>query len=213
MKKTLILILVSTISISIFSQSEALVNSSKIIYRNANTMKVINTTPTVETWKRVESSVGKVSGGNFGIGLHGAYAGLATNKTSLSNFEVGGNLFYNFSSKFGKSKFGLSIGFDYAQYHDMHVYQNNDSINKYYDLNAGIIICKYIGIGAAISLNGIKQAGPYVNIYLPVSEHFGFMLNGKIMFNYSDNKMQNVNEIFERWSVGGGIIFQIPTKL
>lgn len=132
--------------------------------------------------------------GNVGIVAHLGFGNNAFGHRMIEP-EIGGQLYYNFAAK-DKVKFGISAGFDYGC-----VDWRFDK-KQYWNIRAGIIICKYLGIGyvGGQYFGETKwNNGVYGTIYLPFCEWFGLNLDAKYVWGQGG-------------TVGGGIIIQMNTK-
>ena len=137
--------------------------------------------------------------GNVGLALHVGYGNKTFGHCHYPDVvnvpEIGGQLYYNFPAK-NRVKFGIAAGFDYG------CANWRFEQKQYWNLRAGIIICKYLGIGYVGGQyfgemnwhNGI-----YGTIYLPFCKWFGLNLDAKYVWGQGG-------------TLGGGIILQINTK-
>ena len=204
-------------------------DSYRILDQTDNSITVQRTYASTETaqYQRVDNGSSDNSyyntqykPGNVGIAAHIGYGFGTNNPASHYGTEIGGQIYYNFTAK-DKVKFGISIGFDYgvSQWWKSHYsedyacpYNTNGFNSKrlYWDVRAGIIICKYLGIGGIYgkynmvtgpdyTINQVNDGGVYGTIYLPFCKWFGLNIDAKW------TKCQGA-------TIGGGIIIQMNVK-
>lgn len=219
MKKIFILIIFAVFAIFVHA------DNIRIISQSENSITVQRTYMQTETaqYQRVDQGGSYYSSqykpGNVGLAAHIGYGFGSKKPGSHYGTEIGGQLYYNFTAK-DKVKFGISIGFDYgvSQWWKNHYPEdyacpyNFDGFNSkmlYWDIRAGIIICKYLGIGGIYGkynmvtpeygINQVNDGGIYGTLYLPFCKWFGLNLDVKW------TKYQGA-------TVGGGIIVQMNLK-
>lgn len=186
----------------------------RIISQSGNSIVVQRTYTQTETaqYQRVDNSYNQpyssyyntqYKPGNVGLAFHAGYG-------FNYGFEFGGQIYYNFAAK-EKVKFGVSLGFDYGKHQwwncrdPRYTDGNFGNDTKYWDMRAGIIICKYLGLGGIYGkFNGYdgtsyNDGGLYGTIYLPFCQWFGLNFDAKW------TKYQGA-------TIGGGIILQLNTK-
>ena len=185
-----------------------------VIFVSADNVRIIRQTPTSITVQQTRIQTENVEyqrvtpserfnslyqPGNVGIALHVGYGDkiFGHNIKNAVEPEIGGQLYYNFPAK-DKVKFGVAAGFDYGS--------NgwNFSKRQYWNMRAGIIICKYLGVGYVGGQYFGETTtnwghGIYGTIYLPFCEWFGLNLDAKYVWGQGG-------------TLGGGIILQINTK-
>lgn len=198
MKKFFILIVFSfTVVTNLFA------DNIRIISQSDNSITVQRTYTATETaqYQRVDGNTSSrfsnfYQPGNVGLALHLGFGNAAFGHTrGVVEPEIGGQLYYNFPAK-EKVKFGIAAGFDYGC-----VNWRFDQ-KQYWNLRAGIIICKYLGIGyvGGQYFGETKwNNGVYGTIYLPFCEWFGLNLDAKYVWG-------------QGCTLGGGIIIQMNTK-
>ena len=185
-----------------------------VISVSADNVRIIRQTPTsitvqrtyVQTenveYQRVDNEQNKnkkysfYQPGNVGLALHLGFGNRTFGHTrGVVEPEIGGQLYYNFPAK-DRVKFGIAAGFDYGCVN----WRFNQ--RQYWNLRAGIIICKYIGIGYVGGQYFGEtnwHSGIYGTIYLPFCEWFGLNLDAKYVWGQGG-------------TLGGGIIIQMNTK-
>jgi hypothetical protein len=162
---------------------------TEVISQSGNSITVRRTYTAVETYKKVSSSETKT--GRIGLAIHSNYG-------FDQSLEFGGSLFYLFGGR-ANSNFGINAGYD----HGLNCwwrYGDSKPVQKYWNVRAGIVIYKYIGLGATYGqFDKMNDWGAYANINLPITKYFGLFVDGKWTQ-------------YQHWTVGGGIMFMIPTK-
>ena len=196
MKKIFILLVLSIVTIS-----SVFADDIRILSQSDNSITVQRTYTRTETarYQRVDGNTSSrftenYKQGNVGLALHLGY-GNTMFRHSMVEPEIGGQIYYNFPAK-DKVKFGVAAGFDYGC--------NNWQFNKrqYWNMRAGIIICKYLGVGyvGGQEFSGnVWRHGVYSTLYLPFCEWFGLNFDGKYVWGQGG-------------TLGGGIILQLNTK-
>lgn len=196
MKKFLILIVACIVTTIAFA------DNIRILSQSDNSITVQRTYTKTETtqYQRVDDGTSSTfannyKSGNVGIALHVGYGNTTFGHRDVEP-EIGGQLYYNFPAK-DKVKFGIAAGFDYGS----NGWNFND--RRYWNMRAGIVICKYLGIGyvGGQYFNDTKwHSGVYGTIYLPFCEWFGLNFDAKYVWG-------------QGCTLGGGIILQINTKV
>ena len=196
MKKIFIFI---TLCFAIVANSFA--DNFRIISQTGNSITIRRTYTATETsrYQKVDEAAPSsfsscYQPGNVGLAAHLGF-GNAIFGHRMVEPEIGGQLYYNFAAK-DKVKFGVSAGFDYGCI-DWRFDQK-----QYWNMRAGIIICKYLGVGyvGGQYFGETKwNNGVYGTIYLPFCEWFGLNLDAKYVWG-------------QGCTVGGGIIIQMNTK-
>lgn len=173
----------------------------RIISQSENSITVQRTYTATETaqYQRVDDGQSTrfnnfYRPGNVGLALHVGFGNNAFGHRMVEP-EIGGQLYYNFPAK-DKVKFGISAGFDYG------CVDWRFDRKQYWNMRAGIIICKYLGVGyvGGQYFNDTKwNHGVYGTIYLPFCEWFGLNFDAKYVWGQGG-------------TLGGGIIIQMNTK-
>lgn len=172
----------------------------RIINQTDNSITVQRTYVRTETaqYQRVDNNRQYFSEmyqpGNVGLALHLGFGNTIFGHRMVEP-EIGGQLFYNFPAK-EKVKFGIAAGFDYGCVN----WRFNN--RQYWNIRAGIIICKYLSIGyvGGQYFGETKwNSGIYGTIYMPFCEWFGLNLDAKYVWGQGG-------------TLGGGIIIQMNTK-